>query len=568
MPPPGAHLSVDELIAALKWKLEDEDDGSNTIEMGGPSDLRWASLASTWLQRLGELQHITNLVASRQNAAVGVNLLPTEILSKIFLQLQAEYSNKSFCLPPENQDLTGTNEWIKVTHVCRIWRRCAHNTKVLWCRIIFGPSHPSPSSMATHFFHLSHPLPISLEQALERDPDGLGVFWMAVSWTEERQINKFYDLLLEHPNRISALYLRGYFPEPTWGLLQKSLPNLVELQLSFENAEDPMCDEKSPMMSGYIANFLGGSPTSTLRKLSLDNYTWPGLTPPALTHLYLTDHYHVVGLADFFSMLASLSSTLRILYLKGAGPEVLNLDEYDSLSITERLVMPALEHFETLSSEFRDTANPLLHLYRLSLPNIHTIIWEYQWTADLRTYTDAHKRTTMIPPNEYLARVTRLVGWAAREDCYALQGETLYFDPSRVAASLLDMLARLLPNLVMLASPGYVKCMDDAIRHSTTLRHLSIGEASNYSVLVYTLEEASHTDCLPYLEVLTIYYRSTHDDFLSKLQQNFVSMKLKPLGEPLIDNSVTRARYHLQTTYALRFDITTTRGFFLSDPSL
>ncbi|KDR66979.1 hypothetical protein GALMADRAFT_147426 [Galerina marginata CBS 339.88] len=547
MPPPGAHLSLDELIAALKWKLEDEDDGTNSIEMGGPSDLRWASWASTWSQRLGELKHISNLVAYRQNTVAGVNLLPAEILSKIFLQLQAEYSNKSFCLPPEEQDLTGANEWIKVTHVCRIWRRCAQNTKVLWSRIILGPDLPSPASMATHFFHLSHPLPISLEQAIYQ-----------ISNAENAQMHKFHDLLHEYPNRVSALYLRGYFPETAWHLFQKSLPNLVELELAFESRQ-------------CITDFLRGSPMSTLRKLSINDYAGPGLTPPppVLTHLYLTDYFRIRR-ADFFSMLRSISSTLQALYLKGAGPKVLSSEAYDPLSITERLVMPALEHFEIVSSTSRDSASSLLYLYKLSLPNVHTIIWDSRWTKDLQTSTPAPMRTSMIPPNEHLACMTRLIGWAARENCYALQGETLYFDPSKVTAPLLEMWVKLLPNLAVLAVPGCVRWdnMGHAIQHSTTLRHLHIGETSKFIGLASILEEASHTDCLPHFEVLTIYSCWAVDWCWREAKERFARMRLEPLSEPLINNSVTRARDHLQTTYILRFDVADSNGCFLTDLSI
>ncbi|KDR66964.1 hypothetical protein GALMADRAFT_147412 [Galerina marginata CBS 339.88] len=573
MPPPGAHLSIDELIAALKWKLEDEDDESSTIEMGGPSDLKWyvsktmlhlsiandtstnsvvlftrASLTSTWSQRLGELKHITNLVAYRRNTVAGVNLLPAEILSKIFLQLQAEYSNKPCCMPSEEQDLTGANEWIKVTHVCQIWRRCAQNTKVLWSQIFLGPDLPSPASMATHFFHLSHPLAISLEEAYDQ-----------LSYAEDDQMHKFYNLLDKYPNRISALYLRGHFPEAAWRLLHKSLPNLVELDVSFK---------KRPIRYGYTANFLGGSPSSSLKKLSLEHYTWPGVTPPALTHLYLTNDLHMVGLADFFSMLASISSTLQTLYLKGAGPNVLISEEHD-VATRKKLVMPVLKHFEILSSPFYDNPNALLHLYKLSLPNVHTIIWDSRWTAELRTYTTALERTTMIPADEYMASVTHLVGWAAQAKCYALQGKTLYFDPSEVTASALEMWIRLLPNLVMLAVPTYVMWvhMNGVIIRITSLTHIHIGQASDdFIALVCILEKPS--PFLPHLKALTLYYKRRLDDYLPQVKQNFIRTGLEPLSDPLINNSMTRTRDHLRATYTLRFDAEATNGLFLSDPSL
>ncbi|KDR65891.1 hypothetical protein GALMADRAFT_259965 [Galerina marginata CBS 339.88] len=505
---------------------------------------------------MSELKHIASLVAYRQNAVAGVNHLPAEILSEIFLQVQAEYSNRSFSLPPEELNLTRANSWIKVAHVCRKWRRSAQNTKALWSRIILSPTLPSPASLATHFFHLSHPLPISLEQALN-----------PISKTEDAQLNKFYDLLLEHPNRISALYLRGYFPDTAWLLLQKSLPNIVELELSLKSVK---WSADHPIRDGYIPEFLGGSPSSSLRKLSLGNYIWPGITPPALTHLYLTNEFRGVDLPNFFDMLASISLTLQALYLKGAGPTVFSWEEYESLSVTERLVMPVLEHFEILSSPFHDIANSLLHLYKLSLPNVRTIIWDSQWTEGLRRNTSAHERMTMILPDEYLTRVTSLVGWAARKECYALQGETLYFDPSEVTASPLDMWAMFLPNLVVLAVPGYVKWddMEYALRHTANLRKLYIGEAANYIALVSLLEEASRADFLPHLEVLTIYYRWSLGRCLSEMKRSFVWKGLEPLSELLVDNSVTRARYHLQTTYTLRFDVGTTDGFFFTDPSL
>ncbi|KDR66961.1 hypothetical protein GALMADRAFT_258614 [Galerina marginata CBS 339.88] len=68
MPPPGAYLSVDELLTALKWKLENEDDKSDAIEIGGRSDLPRENWPSTWSRRMGELKHIAQLVAYHQNA--------------------------------------------------------------------------------------------------------------------------------------------------------------------------------------------------------------------------------------------------------------------------------------------------------------------------------------------------------------------------------------------------------------------------------------------------------------------------------------------------------------------
>ncbi|KDR66974.1 hypothetical protein GALMADRAFT_1131969 [Galerina marginata CBS 339.88] len=525
MPPPGAHLSLDELIAALKWKLEDEGDESNTIETGGPSDLKWASWASTWSQRVGELRYITSLVAYRQNAGVGVNLLPDEILGEIFMQVQGEYANTSFRLPPEEPDLTGANEWIKVGHVCQKWRRTAQNTKALWSRIILGPSLPSPATMATHFFHQSHPLPISLEQNIGR-----------LSGEEGTAMHKFYNLLLQHPNRVSALYLR-HFQETAWYLLQQLLPNLVELELSSRDYE-----------IGNIANFLGGSPSSSLRKLFLDKYAWPGVTPPALTHLYLTDNGHGVSLAGFFDILASVSPTLQALYVVNAGPKALDSEERDSLSMAERLVMPVLEHFEVLASLYHRGANSLSHLYKLSLPNVQTIIWDSHWTADLRKDTDVHERKAMIPPYEHLARVTRLVGWAARKERYALQGESLYFDPRNTTMSALEAWMRLLPNLTVLAVPDCATWdrMNQAIVRLKSLTHLHVAQTSGYIHLVHSLCEC-----------------------LSQVKRSFAGMELEPLSEPILPGykSITRARDHLQATYMLCFEAAAIDGLFLTDPS-
>ncbi|KDR65893.1 hypothetical protein GALMADRAFT_148278 [Galerina marginata CBS 339.88] len=560
MPPPGSHLSLDKLLTALKWKLEDEDDESDTVEMGGPSDLRWENRASMWSQRMGRLKHITCLVASRQNGVAGINHLPPEILSEIFLQVQAEYSNRSFRLPPEELNLIRGNVWIRVAHVCRKWRRCAQNAKALWSRIILCPNRLFPASMASHFFHLSHPLPISLEQAL--DP-------VTVSMAEQAQMNKFYNLLLDNPNRISALYLRGYFPDAVWCLLQKSLPNLLELEISFKNVETGTLGGKHPIRDLYIfKNFFGGSPPSSLRKLALDNYTWPGLTPPALTHLYLTDDFRGVSLAEFFGMLASISQTLQALYLKGAGPQVFN---FDILPTTERLVMPVLEHFEILSSPFYNITNSLLLLYKLSLPNVRTIIWYSRWTQDLRPHTASHKRMTMLPPEDYLARVTSLVGWSVRKGCYALQGETLYFDPNEAIVPLLNMCANLLPNLVLLAVPDCVRwndILEHVLRHITTLRYLHIGGAANCIALVSLLENTSRSDFLPLLDVLTINYKWGLERCLDDARRGLTWKGLEPISELLIHNSVIRARYHLQTTYTLRFDGATTYGLFLADPVL
>ena len=67
-----------------------------------------------------------------------INRLPPEILAQIFKALQ--FRNNIIVFPPRpfGRDTKRANEWLKVTHMCRYWRRVVLSTPSLWTNIVLS----------------------------------------------------------------------------------------------------------------------------------------------------------------------------------------------------------------------------------------------------------------------------------------------------------------------------------------------------------------------------------------------------------------------------------------------
>ncbi|KDR69076.1 hypothetical protein GALMADRAFT_160658 [Galerina marginata CBS 339.88] len=565
----GANLTVDQLLLALKLKLENE------TEVNPPFDVasQRTNKESTWSNRVLESKHVTILLLRRLNAHSAVNGLPFEILGEIFLCVQCGLSNPL----RRESDPPRPSTWMAMTQVCRHWRTSAHNTKALWRHIILLETQKSRANLATYFFQLSHPLPISIEHNI----------FNPIPEVEEEELNEFYTLLLEHPDRISALYLRGQFPDTAWNLLQMSMPNVVEVELHFgavlvtvlEDGVPVGPSSLRPMRNGNIETFLGGQ-CASLRKLSLTYFTRPKTLFSALTHLYLTaEFYDPESLHpedDFLDVLSFLSTTLEFLYIQQAG---INLEKhsqssYPIITVSERPVMRNLRWLEIHRSTVNRHDNfSLMLIYNLSLPVIKTLVWDSACSKDLTLDAAVRSRMSMIPPQELLERVTRLVASMDRERCFVLKENTLNFDPDLVTFSDLKIWHTLLPNLTMLVlSPDseqydYRLEIRDLLKTFKTLKYLHFGAYTKATSLLSDLEKngkgGSTLDFLPNLELLAI-YTGNHDiavaEIRNKASEWLVQRRLQPL-ELTTSNSMTRARCHLGTAYTLRYTMGSIYGY-------
>ncbi|KAJ3510852.1 hypothetical protein NLJ89_g4438 [Agrocybe chaxingu] len=213
----------------MRRKLDNDID-DRTLSEGGsdegraPAALQRSEPSPDCFKRLEEENSIT-----RTNQGHFENLrtnarLPPEILGEIFRLLQVENATQSFRLPLElPMNLRNANAWIVVCHVCQHWRMVARKNKSLWRRITLSNLLSSPADLARTFFNLSDPLPVEFEHQVGSVAE------------ENHRMNAFYDTLIQHPNRIAALYLRGDFPDNAWRLLQMPLPNITAVQAFFES---------------------------------------------------------------------------------------------------------------------------------------------------------------------------------------------------------------------------------------------------------------------------------------------------------------------------------------------
>ncbi|KDR69276.1 hypothetical protein GALMADRAFT_926503 [Galerina marginata CBS 339.88] len=550
MAPLDGNASIDDLLEGLKSKLESEVDGEEleALYISGSQRRAWIS---TWSRRIDESNKIARLLRHRLNRLPAINRLPFEIFGEIFLYLQSETSSSSFQLPITKPNLNQANSWTKVTHVCRHWRQSAQNNKALWCHIALGDKLTQPAFLAKSFLKLSHPLPIKIEQAL-----GL------LSPREEEEMNEFYRSLLDHPDRIFGLYIRGHLPDAAWDLLQSSMPKIVEVELCFELLHPPPggIAPGEPVREGEIGNFLGGH-TSSLQKLSLEHYSWPRQAYPALTHLYLVNEHHMdmVFEDEFYDVLQALSSTLQFLYLDDSGPIIEEPDEFFILPTEEKILMPMLQHIEMYPARaYRDTNCLLMILHNLRLPKIVTIVWFSRLTGSLSEYRPDRWGMSMTPPAENLACVANVICSAYRMDCHAVSGKTLHLDPHFTFFADLEVWLSLLPNVVTLGLPYYFGFQD---YQDNTYRILELHPKlktvclypGDHLVLLLSDIEMKEGFC-PLLEVLIILDADYDDipDESGSESRKLVSHGLEPLCLSA-DKSMVRRRLSLQTTYTLRF---------------
>ncbi|CAA7266719.1 unnamed protein product [Cyclocybe aegerita] len=198
----------------MKRKLgHDIDDGilneGGSDERRAPAAIQRAEPSPDCFKRLEESNSITRLNQGHFENLRTDTRLPPKILGAIFKLLQEENATQPFRSPFEQtKNLRNANAWIVVCHVCQYWRSVARNNKILWRRIPLMDRLSNPAGLAKTFFDLSDPLLVEFEHEVgwfEHD----AAFMFQSEVKERFYMGTFYDTLMQHPDRISALYLRG-----------------------------------------------------------------------------------------------------------------------------------------------------------------------------------------------------------------------------------------------------------------------------------------------------------------------------------------------------------------------
>jgi len=281
------------------------------------------------------------------------------------------------------------------SQVCRQWRDIAIGSPGLWRTILL----PQDLNLIPILLTLSRPLSIDLEviYGLPLVPAG-----------EERiKLNRFLGLLLQEPERVRSVHLRGMYGRDylSCKLLKARLVNLQNVSLEFE--EDRRIERDLQLSD------IGFSSEArvNLQQLSLIGGEWVPLRFQKLKHLFMFDCqiYGLSGYDSFLDTLEGISQTLETLYLVQCGPAYAD-DRTEAISYPirspqQRIPMSLLRSIDILVLE---GGNGLRHhfLHNLTIPAYAKITWELGIT---RFDSGSEMEKYELPPPDCLSHVTRIL---------------------------------------------------------------------------------------------------------------------------------------------------------------
>ncbi|RDX44766.1 hypothetical protein OH76DRAFT_1421146 [Lentinus brumalis] len=246
--------------------------------------------------------HILKAILGEEiNARVSVNTLPNELVMDVFKHVLSDVDPcTAITLKFEKSTRVQTLPLLRLTHVCRRWRRVALANPNLWQRI---DCH-DPEQLEEFALRRSHPGPFSLFINIPRyhesdrkdtlrsvlmHSDRLQRLDVAYGLTEESVL---YSWLLDlHVPSIECLTISGYRPD---ALLTNAPPPMIVLQKSL---------------------FCGGLSRLHALAISLIPDWLPSNPLPVLTHLYLSFRWDTdLRMSPFLSFLGS-APALEVLHL-------------------------------------------------------------------------------------------------------------------------------------------------------------------------------------------------------------------------------------------------------------
>ncbi|VDC01172.1 unnamed protein product [Peniophora sp. CBMAI 1063] len=292
--------------------------------------------------RLNELDHELKLLEefsvrakAQRNAHVGPCKLPNEILCHIFGLLCQTWP------PHKTRDAGSTSKsnryndgevaydhaWIKITHVCSLWRRVALSTPSLWCDV--DCANLAPGFRET-VLERSVDQPISLRIDYNDCPGHLSAAGWTQLWTERRTCKRLRSLEL--------LNIQPDGGEDLHGILHhlQAMPSLEEINITrlspYDNDSEPLPIRAHLPEASSIARVCFGD-------------CLPPLSSPifsrALTHLTLKiSDFQTPELVptpdDMLNLLASLNSLqeLQLAQLPVSPPQEPPSEHMDRHTLT------------------------------------------------------------------------------------------------------------------------------------------------------------------------------------------------------------------------------------------
>jgi hypothetical protein len=300
------------------------------------------------------LEESTRALRSRRNALAPISRLHPETLATIFTLLSAAaWHERSVHL-----------EWIRATHVCRLWREAALNYPRFWSYINF--TKLTPVGMAEILARAkTMPLHLNLEEDIYH--------YMA-------RVESIGTYLYAHISHTSHLKIRGYLPATVVNRLVSPAPALESLSLSYA----------SPGLHIIPDNFFSCT-TPRLTSLKLDGYdvAWKSSLLKGLRILEIRNLSAKARpeLNDWLDALNEMPQ-LKELSLRDATP----VAPLAHPLISRTVSLPSLTHF-TIDASAKDCA---LALAPLLLP---TLTWLH---VDIISHDEESEDVQLLIP--YIAR--------------------------------------------------------------------------------------------------------------------------------------------------------------------
>ena len=341
------------------------------------------------------------LLSTAHHTPIGIQALPVELLSRIFVQgsaLDDPYSESPFLLKPD-QDYYPTafsNLQVTVSHVCRHWRQVALRTQSLWKTLHFRERahiERAKAYIARCSLSTTYSFDILVDTVSKEDHTG-GI----TLYTEE--LRNIFQLIIPLVDRWRAFHLK-ICDNDCKAIAREFLgacgpaPHLETLQLY--HFEDYRTTQRLYMATYRPPVVVFNNTLPRLKNVSLIGVNLPWDQSPYLQnlrHLELALHLDSVRPPyEWWDRMLRLSPDLKNLYLRYSGPKLpsaessltwrnvddkIHLIELEELSLidldpdylcdlVQRLVVPAVSKL-TLNLPEQDFS-PFIDLLSNSTPN-------------------------------------------------------------------------------------------------------------------------------------------------------------------------------------------------------
>jgi len=502
------------------------------------------------------------------NADQPVNRLPVELLQTIFRHIKTTFGRQTFPLSlfnagPDDSCMRNPYAWLTITHVCHLWRRSCIEYTDLWRTIYLHERPRDTFSLAFMCFERSKGLPLELEHDC----------FVANDYQKQR-LSDFYCAIMQDPGRLKGLYLGECdFYGFSSDLFELPLPNIVDLNLCFRHYAAETTPWPDQVIQEKVERLLDGC-SRTVRRLSLVDFTYPGMRFPHLTHLCLAQDYgaNSFSLSDLLVILEATSRTLQFLYnrehlyLDGLNSE----EPFDIHHPDRRITMSSLTHLEVeiaISAREEDEDASLILMHHLFIPLPVKIIWD-----SFSSLRQANNDWELLPPHDIISPVDIIIGFNKRPEMIMIDGNRLYVDVG--CPSILDLIGRSMPQVKTLALPVHVGGRDnqmDLLRVFQAIQVLAICLPDMDSIvdLMECLEngdaeldepqdesEESSSILCPELKHLLILTEDVDTAAVESIETSSLKTKLEDhlLISFLLstDFSIARNRVQMETPYTLQ----------------